>query len=73
MASKVFAIERPELPVALLEWLEADAQKGSIILFHEENGQIILERLENVDPGMLARVRANMERYRPALERLADS
>jgi hypothetical protein len=32
-----------------------------------------LERLENVDLTMLARVRANIERYHSALERLADS
>ncbi|MGB8643971.1 MAG: hypothetical protein WCF84_01945 [Anaerolineae bacterium] len=73
MVSKGMTVERAKLPPALIEWLEVGGGKGGILLYREENGQIVLEKLENVDPAMLPRLRANMERYRSALERLADS
>ncbi len=71
--NKTLMVERSVLPSQVLEWLEADQQKDGIIHFREENGKIVLERLENVDPAMMARVRANIEKYRSVLERLADS
>jgi hypothetical protein len=66
-------VERTNLPATFLEWLEEDEKKTGVLLYREEDGQVVLERLENVDLTMLARVRANIERYHSALERLADS
>jgi len=66
-------IERSSLPPEVLEWLESDEKRMGVLLYREENNQVVLERLENIDPAMLTRVRANIQRYRSALERLADS
>ncbi|MBI4788961.1 MAG: hypothetical protein HY782_18170 [Chloroflexi bacterium] len=71
--SKNLILERTSLPPTVLEWLEADEKKNGIFLYHEENGQIVLERLENIDPAMLMRVREDIQRYHSVLERLADS
>ena len=73
MMEKSLIVERKTLPPHLLEWLEAGNQMDGIIRFREEDGKIVLERLENVDPEMMARVRANIEKYHSVLERLADS
>lgn len=70
---KILTLDRNTLPTNVVEWLEAGQQKDGIIHFREENGKIVLERLENVDPAMMARVRANIEKYHSVLERLADS
>ncbi len=71
--SENLTVDRSSLPPHLLEWLEKDQQKKGVILYREENEQVVLERLENVDPAMLARVRGDIERYRSVLERLAES
>ena len=71
--SKNLIVERTSLPPTVLEWLEADEKKNGILLYREENGQIVLERLENIDPTMMARVREDIQRYHSVLERLADS
>ncbi len=70
---KTLMVDRAAFPIKILDWLEAGQQKDGVIHFREENGKIVLERLENVDPAMMARVRANIEKYRSVLERLADS
>lgn len=66
-------VERNKLPENILKWLEEGEKKNGILLYREENDSIVLERLENVDPAMIARVYANVQRYHSALERLADS
>jgi len=66
-------IERSSLPPQVLEWLESDETRMGILLYREENNQVVLERLESIDPAMLSRVRANIQRYHSALQRLADS
>lgn len=66
-------VARDSLPPQVLEWLESNEKRIGILLYREENDQIVLERLENIDPAMLTRVRANIQRYHPALKRLADS
>ena len=66
-------VKRTSLPAPVWEWLEASKSKTGVFFFREENDQILLERLDNIDPAMLARVRANVERYHSTLERLADS
>jgi hypothetical protein len=66
-------VERSSLPPTVLDWLEANEKNMGILLYREENGKVVLERLEDIDPAMLVRVRTNMQRYRPTLERLADS
>ncbi len=71
--AKNLIVERSSLPATVLEWLGADEKKIGILFYREENGQVVLERLENVDPAMLARVRTNMERFHSTLQRLADS
>lgn len=65
-------VDRRNLPEAFREWLESGGQAKGILLFREENGQIILEKLDNVDLSMIERVRANMIKYRSALQRLAE-
>ncbi|MBI5302448.1 MAG: hypothetical protein HY868_09940 [Chloroflexi bacterium] len=72
MASNL-VIDRSALPLRVLEWLESDAKKSGILLYREENDQVVLERLENIDPAMLTRVRANIQRYHSALQRLAEA
>jgi len=75
MASVV--VERDKLPSDMLRWLEAegleDGQAIVVILTVDERKGIILERLGDVDPTMMGRVRAASVRYHSALERLADS
>lgn len=70
-------VEREKLPLDMLRWLEAEGlNEGKIIgviLSFDEKGGIILQRLGDVDPTMMERVRAASVRYRSALERLADS
>ncbi len=70
-------VEREKLPLDMLRWLEAEGLNGSkaigVILSLDETGGIILQRMEDVDPTMMERVRAASVRYRSALERLADS
>ena len=70
---KNLVVERSSLPPAVMNWLEADSKTTGIILFYEEGTRVVLERLENIDPTMLARVRDNMRRYHAVYERLADS
>lgn len=70
---KSLAVERSSLPPAVVDWLEADSQTGGIFLFYKEGTRVVLERLENIDPTMLTRVRENMRRYHSVYERLADS
>ena len=66
-------MDRQSLPQAFREWLETNGETKGILIFREEDGKIILERLDNVDVAMLARVRANMAKHHSALQRLADS
>ncbi|MBI3741629.1 MAG: hypothetical protein HY257_07730 [Chloroflexi bacterium] len=73
MMDKSLTIDRGILPSTVLEWLEADQQTDGFIHFRKENEKIILEHLDNVDPAMMVRVRANIEKYRSVLQRLADS
>ncbi len=69
---KNLSVKRTSIPPEILEWLEADQKKMGILIYREENDQVVLERLENIDPSMLGRVRANIQRYHSALQRLAD-
>lgn len=71
--NKYLAVDRNSLPSKVLDWLEAEEGRTGILLYREENGQVVLERLEHIDPEMLSRLQANIERFRPTLERLADS
>ncbi len=70
------AIERRELPAAVLKWLE-DEMAGETIeisVLFSEDGKVIFRRSDGeVDPAMMERVRKASERYHSALERLADS
>jgi hypothetical protein len=70
-------VEREKLPLVMLRWLEAEGltegKTIGVILSSGERGRIILQRLGDIDPTMMERVRAASERYRSALERLADS
>lgn len=66
-------VDRTSLPQAFREWLDANGQSKGVLFFREENGKIILERLDDVDVAMIARVRANIAKYHSALQRLADS
>lgn len=70
---KNLSVKRTSIPPEILEWLEADQKKMGVLIYREENDQVVLERLENVDPSMLGRVRANIHRYHSALQRLAES
>ena len=70
---KNLIIDRASLPPQILEWFESDEKHTGIFIFREENNQVVLERLEDIDPNMLTRVRANIQRYHSALQRLADS
>ncbi len=66
------SVKRTSIPPEILEWLEADQKKMGVLIYREENDQVVLERLENIDPSMLERVRAKIQRYHSALQRLAD-
>jgi len=70
-------VEREKLPSDMLRWLEAegldDGQAIVVILTFDERKGIIVQRLGDVDPTMMKRVRAASARYHSALERLADS
>lgn len=66
-------MDRTTLPQAFRDWLEANGESKGVIFFREENGKIVLERLDNVDVAMITRVRANIAKYHSALQRLADS
>lgn len=66
-------VDRTSLPQAFREWLDANGQSKGVLFFREENGKVILERLDDVDVAMIARVRANIAKYHSALQRLADS
>lgn len=66
-------VDRNSLPSQVLDWLEAEEGRTGVLLYREENGQVVLERLPHIDPEMLSRLQANIERFRPALGRLADS
>lgn len=66
-------MDRSSLPQAFREWLGATGEAKGVLFFREENGKIVLERLDNVDVAMLARIRANIAKYHSALQRLADS
>lgn len=66
-------VDRTSLPQAFRDWLDANGESKGVIFFREENGKIVLERLDNVDVAMIARVRANIAKYHSALQRLADS
>jgi hypothetical protein len=70
-------LEREKLPLDMLRWLESEGLNGSraigVILYFDERGGLILQRMGDVDPTMMERVRAASVRYRSALERLADS
>ncbi len=71
--SESLVVERATLPRQVLEWIEAGQKTSGVLSYREENGKIVLERIENIDPAMLGRVRANIEQYRSTLRRLADS
>ncbi len=73
MASTSLVVDRGSIPTSLLEWLEAEEGKTGILLYREENGQIVFERVENADLELIRWLRINMERYHSVLERLADS
>jgi len=73
MIENTLTVDRNILPLAVLEWLEAGNEKKGMLSFREENGQIVLERLGNIDPAMMARVQEDMLRFHSTLERLADS
>jgi len=69
--------EREKLPLDMWRWVEAEGLDegktiGVIFSFDEGSG-IILQRIGDVDPTMMERVRAASVRYRSTLERLADS
>jgi hypothetical protein len=66
-------LDRTSLPQAFREWLGASGEAKGVLFFREENGKIVLERVDNVDVAMIARVRANIAKYHSALQRLADS
>jgi hypothetical protein len=70
-------VEREKLPLDMLRWLEAeglnDGRTIVVIFTFDEGKGIILQRLGDVDPMMMERVRAASVRYHSALERLADS
>ena len=70
-------VEREKLPVDMLRWLEAEgldeARAIGVVLSTDKRGGIILQRIGNVDPAMMERVRAASVRYHSALERLANS
>jgi len=70
-------VEREKLPLNMLRWLESEGlNEGKTIgvtLSFDEGSGIILQRIGDVDPTMMERVRAASVRYRSALERLADS
>jgi len=66
-------VDRTSLPQAFRDWLDANGESKGVLFFREENGKIVLERLDNVDVAMIARVRANIAKYHSALQRLADS
>ncbi|OQY98169.1 MAG: hypothetical protein B6D41_02685 [Chloroflexi bacterium UTCFX4] len=66
-------MDRTSLPQAFRDWLDAKGESKGVLIFREEDGKIVLERLDNVDVAMIARVRANMAKYHSALQRLADS
>lgn len=68
-------LERESLPPVLYDWLRTSMGnlKAGVILVRAEGDQLRLERLENVDPDMMERVRRAAARYRVTLARLADS
>jgi hypothetical protein len=70
-------VEREKLPLNMLRWLETeglDDGKAIIVIFtFDEREGIILQRMGDVDPTMMERVRAASARYHSALGRLADS
>ncbi len=70
---KNLIVERNALPANVLEWLEADEKREGVLFYREENGRVVLERMENVDSAMLARGRENIQRYPSTLERLVTS
>ena len=75
--TSVVVVERGKLPLDLLRWLEAEgldeARTIGVVFSTDERGGIILQRIGDVDPTMMERVRAASVRYHSALERLADS
>ncbi len=70
-------VKRDKLPSDMLEWLETEGLDQSkaiaVILTFDGRKDLIVQRLGDVDPTMMARVRAASARYHSALERLADS
>jgi len=70
-------VEREKLPLDMLRWLEAEGldegRNIGVVFSFDERAGIILQRIGDVDPTMMERVRAASVRYRSALERLADS
>ena len=67
-------VEREKLPLDMLRWLEAEgldqARTIGVVFSTDERGGIILQRMGDVDPTMMERVRAASVRYRSALERI---
>lgn len=66
-------VDLASLPNALRELLEATGESNGVLFFREEDGKVILERVDDIDVAMIARVRANIAKYHFALQRLADS
>ena len=68
-------IERAALPKQMLEWIktESEGQTSGLLFFRFEDGILIFQKVNPVDPATMTRVRAAAERFRPALERLADA
>ena len=70
-------VEREKLPLDMLKWLETEgldeARTIGVVFSTDARGGIILQRIGDIDPTMMERVRAASALYRSALERLADS
>lgn len=68
------SVYRNELPVDVQQWLSdiLGAEGEMLVSVRITDGQVILSTLDNVDPTMISRVQTTMERYRSALQRLAE-
>ncbi len=71
--TKHLVVDRKSLPSQVLDWLEVEEGRTGVLFYREENGQVVLERLEHIDPELLSRLQANIERFNTMLGRLADS
>ena len=66
-------LESSSLPQELLQWLESGKDNTSLFFVRKENGMLIFRRITNPDLGMMKRVQDAADKYRPALEQLAQS